>query len=106
VQGREVAVWPDVTPDLESYQRGILELLKTGPQRKVVEGLILAGPGAVFTRERLGAGVGIDARGGHFNNTVGPLKTLGLISYPAKGTIQATELLFPRALLELQGGRR
>lgn len=102
-EGRAAAEWPAVAPTLEVYQRGMLDMLKTGPQRKIIEVLINHGPGRTIDREQLGQQAGINPNGGHFTNTVGPLRTLGLVEYPKAGCVRATGLVWPEALLARGG---
>jgi len=96
--GREAAEYPAVAPTLRAYQQAILDMLKTGPQRKIIEVLINHGPGRTIDREQLGQQAGIKPNGGHFNNTVSPLRTLGLVEYPKAGSVRATELVWPETL--------
>lgn len=84
--------------DLGQYHKGILNMVKTGPQRRMLEAMIALGSGAEISREELGERTDIKPSGGHFNNTIGPLSTLGLIEYPRPGLVRGTELLFPPAL--------
>lgn len=51
------------------------------------------------TRAQVGFVAGLKPGGGHFNNTVGPLKTIGLIEYPQGGSVRGTDLLFPPELV-------
>ena len=103
-QGIPLADWPEAPPTIEVYQRGMLDMLKTGPQRKIVEALIELGPGREIEREELGARTGINPSGGHFGNTVGPLRTLGLVEYPSRGMIAATDLVWPDGLARRAAG--
>ena len=49
------------------------------------------------SRAQVGFVAGIKPQGGHFGNTVGPLKTAGLIDYQTQGTIALTEQGIPLA---------
>ena len=70
--------------------------LASGPQRKVLEVLIDRWPGDVG-RDELAHATSYSS-GGHFNNVLGSLKTLGAATYPSPGRIAASELLFPTGL--------
>lgn len=97
--GRGVANWPTTAATLDDYHDSIRSLLKSGAQVKVLDAVIfLAGhAGGHTSTQAIGDHAGIDPGGGHFNNSIGPLGTLGLIQR-TKGVVHATELLFPRGL--------
>jgi hypothetical protein len=67
-----------------------------GPQQKILQVLIDSWPNPV-SREELAERAGYTT-GGHFNNTVGSLRTMGVADYPDKGTVVATAVLFPEGL--------
>jgi len=96
--GRALAAAPNATPTLAAYHDGIRAVLKTGTQRKVLDAVIAHCRGGEISTETLGRLTGLDHAGDHFNNTVGPLSTLGLIER-SRGHVRATSLLFPEALL-------
>ena len=67
--------------------------LLSGPQRRILAVLIAAYP-AALAREDLAQQAGF-AVGGHFNNTLGSLRTMGIVDYPGPNEAAATALLFP-----------
>ncbi|MCW5777337.1 MAG: DUF853 family protein [Phycisphaeraceae bacterium] len=91
--GAQLATRPDRPATLQAYHEMILRLLRTGPQRRVLETIMAAG-GRPVTPEEIQKATGITPGGGHYNNTVGPLVTLGLIERAA-GELRPTALLFP-----------
>lgn len=66
------------------------------PQRKVLSTLLGQWPKGI-SRDELAASVGMSP-GGHFNNTVSSLRTLGAAVYPDRGSVRASDLLFPAGL--------
>jgi hypothetical protein len=52
-----------------------------------------------LSREGLAEASGRSLTSSAFADAVASLKSLGLVEYPGKGLVQATELLFPEALL-------
>jgi len=98
--GRALAECAAESVELGQYHKRIVGMVKTGPSRRMLEAMIEVGPGRSITREDLGARTGINPEGGHFTNTLGPLKTLGLLASPESGLVAATELLFPPALAQ------
>jgi hypothetical protein len=95
--GRALASPPDVAPTLELYHQAIAGVLANGSQRKLLEAII-AGGGGELTPEEVGQAANIDQEGGHFQRSIGPLSTLGLIER-RDGKIYPTELLFPPSLI-------
>ena len=90
--GRRLAQDPDIPHTDEALQRAVLEKL-TGPQCRVLQPLIDAYPDEL-DREALATAAGYEAGGGSFNNTVGSLRSLGLIDYPRRGWAVALPVLF------------
>ena len=99
--GRAVAVVPDRIGSLAEYH----DMLRTRVRNtknaggKTVEMLdvMINRNNASITNESMAADVGMAYPSGHFNNMIGPLSTLGLITR-ANGLIQPTEILFPKGL--------
>ncbi len=90
---------PEKALSLADYHAMLRRVLgkKGGSTLRILDSLIAAGPGQ-WTSQDLGKEVGIDASGGHFSNSIGPLGTLGLIERRA-GVVETTSLLFPEALV-------
>ena len=59
--------------------------------------VVIGAKGKSLTVQQIGDAVGIDASGGHFSNTIGPLSTIGLIQR-SSGVVRPTEILFPKGL--------
>lgn len=68
-----------------------------GVYEKILRPVILMWPGQI-TAEELAKEAGYHPNAKAFANAKGRLRTLGLIDYPASGMVQATEILFPKAL--------
>jgi hypothetical protein len=66
-------------------------------QWKILDVLLRAHPKAV-TREQLAEATNYSAEAGRFNNLVGSLRTLGAATYPTKGSVRASDVLFPEGL--------
>ncbi len=71
--------------------------LLDGGQRKILGALVDVYPMAL-SREELASRTGYEPAGGRFQNLLGSLRTLGVIDYPERGAVVATELLFPEGL--------
>jgi hypothetical protein len=72
--------------------------LVPAPQARILRIVIDQYPADVdrgFPAEQLG----VDASTGSYGNNLGALRTLGVIDYPAKGRVVATDLLFPRSVI-------
>lgn len=64
--------------------RDMLLSILTGPQKKIIEAVHVTGGG---TREVIASESGYSAGSGGFNNLLGSLRTLGVLTYPAKGEV-------------------
>lgn len=62
-------------------------------EKKIVTALLESYPDAMTTAQ-VGEATGFDPTGGYFGNTRGRLKTMGLIDYPTKGMLRASDVLF------------
>lgn len=91
--GRAAAPTPSIPGSGDQLRATVIDRL-AGPERKLLEPLIDAYPGALTTEE-LAERSGYGAGGGAFNNTRGRLRTLGLADYPRPGHVRAADLLFP-----------
>jgi Mn-dependent DtxR family transcriptional regulator len=70
----------------------------TNPEARMLEIILDAHPEAI-TREELADALGVSHTTGSFKNNVSALRTLGLIDYPSDGTVKATNLIVPEALV-------
>ena len=80
--------------DLETFHAAWRSKL-TEPQRKIVDVVIANFPHAA-EKEDVASAAGFTV-GGYFNNLLGSLRTLGIIT--KKGPVGATDLLFPPSLM-------
>lgn len=62
----------------------VREVLRAEPQRRLFD--IVAAAGRSLTREELAAAANYTVNG-HFNNTLGSLSSLGVVSYPSRGAV-------------------
>lgn len=90
--GRAYAAPPPEAPTTAALHEKVLAKLK-GPQRRVLEALLSAHPGAL-DRESLGEQTGYSAHSGNFNNILGSMRSLGLVDYPSPGYVRAEDVLF------------
>jgi hypothetical protein len=86
--GARAAPEPDLSASLHERVRAIL----TGPQRSVFD--LLVGAKASLSREDVATRCGWEPTSGHVKNVLGSLSSLELITYPARGRVQAAEWLF------------
>lgn len=92
-EGRAHAEMPDVPPTGEALRAAVLAKLE-GPMQRVLTPVLEAYPGAV-TAADLAPLSGYSDENGAFNNNRGRLRTLGLVTYPNKGSVRAADILFP-----------
>ena len=92
-EGRALAVAPDIAPTGEALRAAVLAKLE-GPMQRVLTPVLEAYPGSV-TAANLAPASGYSDENGAFNNNRGRLRTLGLVTYPTKGTVRAADILFP-----------
>jgi uncharacterized protein len=78
---------------LEDFHQAWMEILSE-PRRKLLRVLIARYPAAML-REELAGETGYSPTSGGFANLLGQLRTLGVVDYPGRGQVAATELLFP-----------
>lgn len=69
----------------------------SGLALKILEAALTAYP-SDMTRDELALAIDSTAGNGHFKNTLGDLRTLGVIHYPQPGRVRATDVLFPEGL--------
>lgn len=69
----------------------------SGPQGRILAHLTLAYP-AELTRDELADRAGASPGSSAYANNLGRMRSLGIIDYPSRGRVRATELLFPRGL--------
>lgn len=87
--GARQAVHPGVAPTREDLISRVTNVLRSEPQRRLFTAVVDAD--APLTREDLAARVGYTVNG-HFNNTLGSLRSLGVIEYPAGGYVGLSRL--------------
>lgn len=59
----------------------------------------VARAGGSMTREQLAEQLDISFVGGYGSNTLGALRTAGIVDYPEKSTVGPSDLLFPEGLV-------
>lgn len=91
--GRNAATYPASPPTLADLHASWLALV-SGIQQRILQVVIDSHPDGI-TREELASRIGA-AEGGHFNNSISALRTLGALDYPRKGWVVATEAVFPK----------
>jgi uncharacterized protein len=91
-EGRAYAELPSRPTTVEELQSAVLSKLQTA-QRKILSVLLDEYPNEL-SRADLAERSGYSVEAGHFNNMVGSLRSLGLVSYPEKGFVVAVPLLF------------
>ena len=92
-KGSGYASLPDAPQNLNDlHQRWFTKLPKA--QRTLLEVLIRFYPQKML-RTALAHQAELDANGGYFSNSLGALRSLGLVEYPASGHVRASNLLFP-----------
>lgn len=91
--GRTHAQLPDIPPTGEALRAAVLAKLE-GPMQRVLTPVLEAYPNTVTAAE-LAPASGYSDENGAFNNNRGRLRTLGLVTYPTKGTVRAADILFP-----------
>lgn len=73
---------------LRDEAKQVLRSTLSAPQMKIVEAIP---PGGTLTRERLGDLTNYSPTSGGFNNLLGSLRSLDIISYPAKGSVALSD---------------
>lgn len=99
VSGAAAANDPEIEPTNESCQAAIIARLDSVEER--VLRIILDAHPESLDKVDVGTEAGYSVTeklGGTFSNILGRLRTLGLIDYPERGRVVATDLLFPEAL--------
>lgn len=90
-EGRKYANFPDVPLTAEELQRHVMSVLP-GPHQKILR-VLLEKHGEPITKDECASLAGY-APGGAFNNPLGRLRSMGLVSYPQPGYVVAESLLF------------
>lgn len=70
----------------------------SGLSERIFDAVIELGPGGSISREDLGAQINASFAGGYGSNTLGALRTAGIVEYPSNGTVGPSDLLFPPGL--------
>lgn len=95
-EGSARAVAPTTDPTYEEMIERARSIIRIGGQLRIFDVLVEAG--ADITREELGQRANFEAGGGHFGNTLGAMRSGGLIDYPQPGMVGLSE-----AFKSLQG---
>lgn len=82
--------------DFHAQVRSVIDKLKGGLTVRILDALIKHGPREISIGV-VAEAVGASVDGGYFNNSIGPLGTLGLIRRE-RGVVRPTEILFPPQL--------
>ncbi|WP_071289335.1 ATP-binding protein [Mycolicibacterium llatzerense] len=90
--GQNSAAHPTITPTTEELHRRINEAVRESKWR-ILKALIDAYPSAL-SRTELAERAGISPSSSGYANNLGALRTLGLLGYPHKGHVAATDVLF------------
>lgn len=90
-EGRKVAQFPDVPLTAQELQSHVMSVLP-GPHQKILR-VLLDKYSDPITKDECAALAGY-APGGAFNNPLGRLRSMGLVSYPQPGYVVAEPLLF------------
>lgn len=91
--GRDQAEAPDAPPTGEELRRRVLGKLP-GPQQRILSVLIESYP-EPLTNEECAARAGYSHTSTGYTNPRGNLKTLNCATYPASGSVRASDWLFP-----------
>lgn len=92
--GRQKANPPAKAPTLEDLHESWYRILPAA-QATILRAAVAAYPGAI-PKDELADQVGVSRTSGGYFNNLGRLRTLGAIDYPQRGTVRATDILFPR----------
>lgn len=91
--GRSVANVPDSALTNDELHRKVMERLP-GPEQKILRVLLSVYPDAMGNDD-LARAAGYEPGGGAYNNPRGRLRTFGLVDYPERGMVRASDILFP-----------
>lgn len=92
--GRSIAEVPTGIASNEDLHRKILDKLP-GPETKILTVLLTLGKGNQFTKEMTADEAGYSVTSSGFQNACGRLRSLGLVEYPDRGLLKASDILFP-----------
>jgi len=88
--GAALANTPSVAADRDELIRRALEVLREEPQQRLFRALVSA-EAEMLTREELAHACNYTLNG-HVNNTLGSLRSIGLIDYPRRGFVALSEM--------------
>jgi hypothetical protein len=91
-EGRALAGTVEAPSAQGIYERGAAIL--TNPQRKLFEAIYRDYPRAQLSREELANVTGTHVKSSSFEKNVSRLRTAGLIEYPSRGIVRASDWLF------------
>jgi len=94
--GRAIAPTTDIPLTRAMLHRAVLDKLESA-QARILDVLIRLYPEQITSSE-LAEAAGMRGSSGHFTNTRGRLRTIGLVTYPSSGMVRAADLLFPEHL--------
>jgi hypothetical protein len=92
-EGRKYAELPNVPTTGEGLRAAVLAQLDA-PLQRVLTPVLEVYPGMITAKD-LAPLAGYSDENGAFNNNRGKLRTLGLVTYPNKGSVRAADILFP-----------
>lgn len=101
--GRAAANAPERAATLEDLHAGWLAMVPR-PQAAILQVLLDHYP-EPLRKGDLAATVGVSASSSGYQNNLGALRSIGALTYPAPGTVVATELLFPKGRISTPNGR-
>jgi len=87
--GEAAANRPDTVATYQELVERAMSVLRDEPSRRIFDRVVKSGQ--VLTREELAEAAGYTVNG-HFNNVLGRLRTLGLITYPAGNHVALGEM--------------
>ena len=85
---------PDSLDELHARVRRHL----SGLEERIFDAVVALGRDGSMTREELAEAVSATFSGGYGSNTLGKLRTAGILDYPEKGSVGPSDLLFPEGL--------
>lgn len=92
--GRVKANRPDIEPTEAALHEAVSRMV-SGPQAVLLR-VLIALRGKPIDRETLAQRAGVSAASSGFEKNISTLRSFELIDYPVRGTVAATNILFPR----------
>lgn len=91
-EGRKHAQFPEASLTQDQLHEKVMSVLQT-PQKRILQVLLETYPDPI-SKEQCAQEAGYAPNSGAFNNPLGRLRSLGLVSYPQPGAVVAEPLLF------------